>query len=307
MNLKILGIICCLLFTALVLAPSHSWAVTSSCSAPEYRQFDFWIGNWDAFEIEKPDYAVAHNRVERILDGCALLEDYQAPDGSHGESFSIYDASRKLWHQSWVTNKGVLLAIEGNLEGDALILSGTDRADDGKERLVRGTWKRVAEGVRETAVRSTDGGRTWTPWFDLIFRPSAQSGSGNNVDDKAMVSALDTQYQLAVKNNDAATMDRLLAADFILRTGSGKAYNKADLVNEAHGGKVIYQHQEDTDQSVLVFGDTAVITAKLWEKGTDNGKAFDYTVWFSDTYIRTPSGWRYVFGQSSLPLPKPQS
>ena len=52
-----------------------------------------------------------------------------------------------------------------------------------------------------------------------------------------------------------------------------------------------------------MWGDTAVVTAKLWEKGTDSGKAFDYTVWFSDTYVRTPQGWRYVFGQSSLPLP----
>jgi hypothetical protein len=33
-------------------------------------------------------------------------------------------------------------------------------------------------------------------------------------------------------------------------------------------------------------------------------RAFDYTLWFSDTYVRTPNGWRYVFGQSSLPLPK---
>jgi hypothetical protein len=38
-----------------------------------------------------------------------------------------------------------------------------------------------------------------------------------------------------------------------------------------------------------------VITAKLWEKGTDAGKPFDYTAWFSDTYVRTPTGWRYVF------------
>jgi hypothetical protein len=46
-----------------------------------------------------------------------------------------------------------------------------------------------------------------------------------------------------------------------------------------------------------------VVTAKLWAKGTDQGKPFDWRVWFSDTYIRTPSGWRYVHGQASIPLP----
>ena len=123
-------------------------------------------------------------------------------------------------------------------------------------------------------------------------------------DDQKTVAELDTQYQAAVKKNDAATMDRLLADDFVLVTGSGKAYTKADLLNDARSGHVVYEHQEDTARTVRVWGNTAVVTAKLWEKGTDNGKPFDYTVWFSDTYVRTPTGWRYVFGQSSLPLPQ---
>ncbi len=123
-------------------------------------------------------------------------------------------------------------------------------------------------------------------------------------DDQKTVAELDSQYQAAVKKNDAATMDRLLADDFVLVTGSGKAHTKADLLNDARSGHVVYEHQEDTAQTVRVWGNTAVVTAKLWEKGTDNGKPFDYTVWFSDTYVRTPTGWRYVFGQSSLPLPQ---
>ena len=125
-----------------------------------------------------------------------------------------------------------------------------------------------------------------------------------SADDERIVADLDTQYQAAVKANDALTMDRILADDFVLVTGSGKVYSKADLLNEARSGSVVYEHQEDTDQIVRVWGNTAVVTAKLWEKGTDSGKPFDYTLWFSDTYVRTPAGWRYVFGQSSLPLPK---
>ena len=38
--------------------------------------------------------------------------------------------------------------------------------------------------------------------------------------------------------------------------------------------------------------------------GTREGKAFDRTLWFSDTYVRTRQGWKYFFGQASLPLPK---
>ena len=102
-------------------------------------------------------------------------------------------------------------------------------------------------------------------------------------DDQKAVAALDTQYQAAVEKNDAATMDRILADDFILVTGNGKAYSKTDLLKEARTGKVFYEHQSDTEQTVRVWGNTAVVTAKLWEKGTQDGKPFDKTLWFSDT------------------------
>jgi hypothetical protein len=97
-------------------------------------------------------------------------------------------------------------------------------------------------------------------------------------------------------------MDRILADNFVLVTGSGRVYTKADLLEDARSGRTTYEHQEDTDQVVRIWGDTAVVTAKLWEKGVTDGKAFDSTLWFSDTYVRTRDGWRYVFGQASLPL-----
>lgn len=118
------------------------------------------------------------------------------------------------------------------------------------------------------------------------------------------IAALDTEYQAAVKKSDAATMDRLLADEFVMVTGTGKVYTKSGLLNEARGGHMVYEHQEDTEQTVRVWGDIAVITAKLREKGTESGKPFDATLWFSDTYVRTSSGWRYAFGQASLSLPK---
>ena len=53
-----------------------------------------------------------------------------------------------------------------------------------------------------------------------------------------------------------------------------------------------------------MWGDTAVITALLWVKGTRDGKALEYRLWFSDVYLRRPEGWRYVLAQASLPLPE---
>src|SRR5215471_12831686 len=127
--------------------------------------------------------------------------------------------------------------------------------------------------------------------------------TSNPAADEKTVAALDSEYQAAVKNNDAATMDRILADGFVVVLGSGKTYTKVDLLQAARTGRIQYEHQEDSDQTVRVWGDTAVVTAKLWAKGSDQGKPFEFFVWFSDTYVRTAAGWRYVHGQASLPLP----
>ena len=133
---------------------------------------------------------------------------------------------------------------------------------------------------------------------------AAIASSAYDIDDKKIVGDLDTQYQLAVKNNDAKAMDRILADDCVLVMGRGQTFTKADLLKETRGNTV-YEHQEDTNQVVHVWGDTAVVNALLWAKARKRGKAFDYKLWFSDTYVRTPTGWRYVFGQASLPLRAP--
>ena len=128
-------------------------------------------------------------------------------------------------------------------------------------------------------------------------------------EDVKTVAALDTKYQAAVKSNDAATMDQILADDFVLVTGRGKVSSKADLIEAARTKGVTYERQDEESgtQKVRVWGDTAVVTALLWIKAVQGGKPADYKLWFSDTYVRTPTGWRYVFGQASLPLPQAES
>ena len=104
-------------------------------------------------------------------------------------------------------------------------------------------------------------------------------------------------------------MDRILADDFVLVTASGASLTKADLIKEAREKRTIYEHQEEEEgtQKVRIWRDTAVVTALLKVKGTRDQKPFDSKVWFSQTYVRTPTGWRYVFGQASIPSPQPDA
>lgn len=117
------------------------------------------------------------------------------------------------------------------------------------------------------------------------------------------IEQLDIDYQSAVARNDAATMNRILADDFILTTGTGKVFAKADLLEEARSQRITYERQDDSERKVRVWGDTAVVTALLWAKGKEDGKPFEYRVWFSDTYAQINGSWRYVVGQSGARLP----
>jgi ketosteroid isomerase-like protein len=141
--------------------------------------------------------------------------------------------------------------------------------------------------------------------IDLLFLVAAATATPSDHD---IVAELDRTYQVAVKRNDAVAMDKILHPQFQLVLGSGQRISRAELIDEARRETVQYdlQDEEAGSQTVMVAGDTAIVTAKLLLKGVQGGRRFERVMWFSDTYVRTPAGWRYLFGQASLPLPTTQ-
>lgn len=151
-------------------APGATAATSPDCTAPEYRQLDFWIGDWDTFEADAPDGpSLARARVEPIAQGCAIHELYEQNDGLVGDSILSYDPVRKQWQQTWVTNRGAIMVLWGGFSEGALVLEGESHLKDGRSVMQRITWKAQDEGVRESAVMSKDGGKTWAPAFDVLF------------------------------------------------------------------------------------------------------------------------------------------
>ena len=73
-----------------------------------------------------------------------------------------------------MSNRGSLLLLNGGMEGERMVLTGPDPAADGTPSLLRGIWWREGADVREKAERSTDGGKTWRPVFDIVFRRHRQ-------------------------------------------------------------------------------------------------------------------------------------
>src|ERR1044071_8145226 len=78
-------------------------------SDPIYRQFDFWIGEWEAFN--KAGKKAGDSKIELILDSCIIFENWKSVNPFKGlyysgKSFNTYNAATKQWQQTWVDNVG---------------------------------------------------------------------------------------------------------------------------------------------------------------------------------------------------------
>ena len=139
-------------------------ATAAPCDAPEYRQFDFWVGEW---VVKGPAGKVAGiNRIEKEYGGCVLHERYVTGRGYSGESLNTYDAARKVWHQTWVDDSGTLLAIEGGIRDGSMVMEGQTTGGDGKVTKHRITWTPNADGSVRQHWESTNDKGEWTTVFD---------------------------------------------------------------------------------------------------------------------------------------------
>lgn len=152
--------------------PPNAAASRPNCDGiAQYHQLDFWIGDWDTFESGNlAGASVARTHVTGIAEGCAIHELYEQSDGLVGDSILSYDPARKQWQQTWVTNRGSIMVIFGNFTGETLVLQGEVHLKNGSSVLQRIRWKAEQDGVREWADVSKDGGKTWAPAFDVLFR-----------------------------------------------------------------------------------------------------------------------------------------
>lgn len=157
-------LVCVLLLIPCALAAQQA---APACATPEYRQFDFWIGTWEVFGAN--GQRAGTNRIDSVLGGCALHEQWTSAGGGHGFSYNIYDFTRQVWHQTWVDAAGSLLLIEGGLVNGAMVMEGRTVGRNGPVRN-RITWTPLArDSVRQVWEVRGDTATTWTTVFNGLY------------------------------------------------------------------------------------------------------------------------------------------
>lgn len=157
-------------------SPALPPATPINCAAPEFAQFDFWVGDWDVYPTGA-DKLVARSRIEKLYNGCAVRENWMPLSGKDGGSLNTYVASARQWRQLWTDSAASWAEFRGEFNGQAMVLIGTGFAANGAQ--TRMTYSRNADGsVRQLGENSSDGGKSWAPSFDFTYRPAKKAVAG---------------------------------------------------------------------------------------------------------------------------------
>jgi hypothetical protein len=147
------------------------------CGSAEYRQFDFWLGDW---EVRGPGgQLLGHNHISKRYGGCVVIEEWESAGGSSGSSFNLYDQNTKQWHQFWVDSSGTnWLSSDqagnpntqrGGFRDGAMMLA-SDPDTIPSIGLTRVSFRPLEDGrVHQVYESSTDGGKTWSVSFDGYY------------------------------------------------------------------------------------------------------------------------------------------
>jgi hypothetical protein len=161
----------CGIFLALSVATAQSHPCEQD---PAYHKLDFWVGRWDVFDSHDGSKG-GTNAIEKILDGCALVENWHelSPDGADGKSLFYYQRATQQWKQVWVTAAGPIKEkkLVEELKNGAVRFQGEIPHPNGGSHLDRTTLTPLgADRVRQVIEISRDGGKSWETTFDAEYR-----------------------------------------------------------------------------------------------------------------------------------------
>ena len=135
---------------------------------PEYRQFDFWIGEWDVYG--QGGAKAGTSKIDLILGDCVVLENWTGGAGGEGKSFNKYSPEFKRWEQYWVDAQGSTTFFHGNLEGKNMVYYAETPQPGGSILKRRLTFFNLGpDKVRQFSQQSKDDGNSWQTEYDLIY------------------------------------------------------------------------------------------------------------------------------------------
>jgi ketosteroid isomerase-like protein len=128
----------------------------------------------------------------------------------------------------------------------------------------------------------------------------ASSASATAVDE---IKALEEARNQALLHGDVAALDKMTSDDYTFITLRGEMRTKSDILKGFASGSFKYESRQIFDLNVRLYGDTAVVTGRSIQKGTENSKDYSGSYWFTRVYIKQNGRWVSIALQATLIQP----
>jgi hypothetical protein len=179
MRLSLVALVFCLgACLASVGQNAASSAAPDPCAAPEQKQLEFWVGDWDLTWPGEKQGQIDHgtNSIHRVLDTCVVQENFSGGDAMHlrGMSVSLFDIRAGKWKQTWVDNEGGYLDFVGEFKDGQMILAREAVRPDGTKVVQRMVFKNITPNEFDWSWEaSKDGGKTWQVQWPIHYKRKA--------------------------------------------------------------------------------------------------------------------------------------
>jgi len=108
---------------------------------------------------------------------------------------------------------------------------------------------------------------------------------------------MEDEWQKATRTKDANLLKRIIAEDWVATNDKGNALNREQYISQTNANPDVVQSNENFDMQVRVYGNTAVVTGGLAEKGTRNGAAYSDSYRWTDVFVKRGGDWLAVVSQ----------
>lgn len=260
------------------------------CSQPEYRQFDFWLGEWEAFGLA--GQKSGDSKISMKLDSCIIFEEWTSASVQRGiryagKSFNTYNATTKQWQQTWVDNAGGSNEyLQGKFENNQMtFLSTPFKFNKDTMAIRRMTFTDLsADKLRQHGEISKDGGKSWTTEYDLEYRRK-------KTDYSVVVDSLFRRMEAAYNKAEFKNIALYYAANGKISGRTTLVSGRADIINYWEdftrlGGtwKLSNLQTEKTGEQIWVKG-LSTITDRVNK---------DHKVDFTLVLIREKGAWKIL-------------
>ena len=157
-------------------APSAAQPVAPCRVTEVSRNLDFWVGDWDVYLGSQ---LAGRDTVDRVLDGCGVIERWDGGAGDRGMSLFIYDARKDLWTQNWITNStnlpgGIKVKVLRAHSSTSTTFQGEIESRTGAVYYDRTILTALPGGRVHQEIQTSRDGVAWRTGFDAIYIPHGQ-------------------------------------------------------------------------------------------------------------------------------------